>query len=326
MTTRHTIRLVVAVSLIAAPAAARAQAVEQRPDSALRDRAASINVGDYCSVAQQVLSARTVIHALGADSSDARTNAAIICNPLLANFSLLALTGTAPAPLRAVARVRTDVYPEAQIGVLDAMTQFRSEVRGPGVRDVARDAIGAERNADLVRISETAHSLVVVMARDRAITRLSHYERKLGPKSARLNVPEVLINYSAQRWIPGFKATPLDGPSPWELVASYVPGYITFTGRKATPIPVSAAEVGFRRYLFGENFGKAGLAGIVLPTYWAAGMLTASDQNGALVWPWKGRYQSGGYVSWGAIKVGYIKRDRGAWLLSKQFQAVPFLF
>lgn len=325
--TRHwTRRLVVAVSLAVAPASVSAQATEPLPDSTLRNRADSITVGDYCGVAQDVLSARTVIQALAADSSDARANAAIICNPLLAKFSLLALTGTAPAPFEAVARVHTNVYAEVQLGVLDAMSQFRADVRQPGVRDVVRDAIGTQRNAELVRISETAHSLVVVMARDRALTRLANYERKLGPTSARLNLPEVLLNYAAQRWIPGFKATPLGGPSPWEVVASYAPGYITFVDRRGTPIPVSAAEFGLRFYLFGDHFGKPGPEGVVLPSYVAAGVLTASDLNGALVWPWRGRARSGGYVSWGAIKVGYIKRDRGTWLVSKQFQVVPFVF
>jgi hypothetical protein len=27
-----------------------------------------------------------------------------------------------------------------------------------------------------------------------------------------------------------------------------------------------------------------------------------------------------------AIKIGYIDRDRGTWLFSRQFQAVPFVF
>ena len=33
-----------------------------------------------------------------------------------------------------------------------------------------------------------------------------------------------------------------------------------------------------------------------------------------------------GYVSWGAVKVAYVRGRQGAWLISKQFQAVPFLF
>jgi len=307
---------------LAAPVVVRAQNL---PDSALTHRADSITVGDYCLVARQVLAARPIVRALGADSSDARSNAAIICNPLLSEFSLLALTGRAPASIGAVARLRTNVYTDVQQGMLDAMSEFRAEVRQDPARTVLRDSF-PELSARLIRISETAHSLVVVQARDGALDRLANYERKLGPTSARLNFAEVLLNYSAQRWAPGFRPSPLGGPSPLEVVASYAPGYITFTNNNATPLPVSAAEFGIRWYLFGSSFGKPGLEGILLPSYWSAGILTASDGNGAFVWPWKGRDRSGAYVSWGSIKVGYIHRASGSWLVSKQFQAIPFLF
>jgi hypothetical protein len=317
--------LVSVASLAASPAIVSAQPAPQ-PDSALRRRAASITVGDYCSVARQIVSDTMVIRALGADSSDARSSAALICNPLLSSFSLLALRGLAPAPIEAVARLQTNVYSAAQQGILDAMSEFRADVRTPGMTAVLRTALGRERDSAFVVIAETAHGLVVAEARDQALDRLANYERKLGPTSARLNFPEVLLNYAAQRWVPGFKATPLGGPSPLEVVASYVPGYVTFVDGSGTPIPVSAAEFGLRYYLFGKHFGKPGIAGVFLPSYLAAGMLTASNDNGALVWPWKGQDRSGGYFSWGSIKVGYIKRSGGSWLLSKQFQIVPFVF
>jgi hypothetical protein len=267
-----------------------------------------------------------VLHALASDTSSARASAAVICNPLLAPFTLRALTGQSHAPLEAVARLHTNVWSDAQLSVLDAMTEFRADVRTPAMIPVVRTALGTDENAEFIRVSETAHGLVVQSARDRALRRLANYERKLGPTSARLNGPEVLLNYAAQRWIPGFKATPLGGPSPWEVVASYAPGYVTFPDGNATPIPVSTAEFGVRYYLFGERFGKSGIAGLLMPSYWSAGVLTASNENGALVWPWHGSDRSGGYVSWGSIKVGYIKRDRGSWLVTKQFQAVPFVF
>lgn len=314
----------VACACISMSASALAQTTDQPPNASLESRADSITVGDYCDVAQRVLAVPAVISALGADSIDARSNAIIICEPMLSSFSLLALTGRSPAPLKAIARVNRQGYLAAQKGVLEAMTQYRADVRGADVVQAIRAALGPELNAELVRISETAHGLVVEMARDRALERLANYERKLGPTSARLNFIETGLNYGAQRWIPGFKATPLGGPSPWELVASYTPGYATLVDGNAAP--VSASEFGVRHYLFGPQFGKSGLAGLLMPSYWSAGMLTASDRNGALVWPWQGRDRSGAYVSWGAIKVGYIKRDRGSWLVSKQFQAVPLLF
>jgi hypothetical protein len=301
------------------------QTAEQTPSAALTWRADSLTVGQYCRLASRILADTSVLQVLAADSSDARASAAIICNPLLSSFSLLGITGRAPAPWQAVARLNTNAYGEAQRGIFDAMTAFRADVRQPGVREVVRVSLGAASD-EFVRVSETAHGLVATMARDRALTRLANYERKLGPTSARLNVPEVLLNYAAQRWVPGFRPTPLRGPSPWELVASYAPGYVTVASGSSKPVPVSASEFGVRYYLFGERFGRTGLAGLLRPSYGSIGVLTASDENGALVWPWRGHDRSGAYVSWGAVKVGYINRSRGSWLVSKQFQAIPFVF
>lgn len=327
MTRVHAGRVTLAFALAlvsATPAVVYAQAVTPPTDSVLMKRADSLTVGDYCRLAQQALGAPAVIAALDSDSTDARSNAAVICDPLLSSFSLSALAGRAPAPLAAIARINTDGSAVARKGVFEAMSEFRAMVRGPSVRPVVQTAIGAEASQQLASVAETAQSLLVVAGRDRALVRLAKYERKLGPTSAKLNGPEVLLNYVAQLWVPGFKATPLGGPSPLELVASYAPGYVTSVDGR--PQAVSASEFGIRYYLFGERFGQTGYRGLLLPSYRSAGVITASSRNGALVWPWEGRDRSGAYVSWGAIKVGYIKGRQGEWLLSKQFQAVPFVF
>jgi len=313
-----------AAVLCVSPSLLRAQAVEPTPDEALMRRADSITVGDYCQAARQVLASSAVIQALASDSTNARSNAAIICDPLLSSFSLLALTGRSRAPMAAIARINTEGYSVARRGIFEAMSEFRAMVRADPVRTVVRTSTTPEVSGALVRASETAQSLLTAAARDRALLRLGNYERKLGPTSAKLNGPEVLLNYAAQRWIPGFKATPLGGPSPWELVASYTPGYVTWTNDRVQP--VSASEFGLRRYLFGEKFGKSGLSGLLRPSYWAVGVLTASDRNGALVGPWEGTSHSGGYLGWGTVKLGYIADRQGQWMIGKQFQAVRFLF
>jgi hypothetical protein len=317
--------ILAATLLAVSPVLLHAQRSESIPDSALTRLAASVKAGDYCRLALQIVSDTTVLVALGDDSTRARTNAAVICNPLLSSFSLLALTGRTHAPLRAVARMNNNVDRRTQQEIFSAMEDFRADTRREGVRQVVSASLGSA-SGEFVRVSETAHALEVITARDNALKRLANYERKLGPTSARLNFPEVLLNYAAQRWIPGFRPTPLGGPSPWEVVASYTPGYITFAKGESGVLPVSASEFGLRYYLFGDRFGKSGFAGLLLPSYVSLGVLTASDENGALVWPWRGRDRSGGYISWGAIKVGYIDRDRGTWLVSKQFQVVPFVF
>lgn len=318
-------RMCVAALIAASPVMVHAQRTEPTPDASLMRRADSVTVGDYCRLAQRIVADTSVLVALAGDSSSARTSAAVICNPLLSSFSLLALTGRTHAPLRAVARVSNNVNRAVQREIFEAMEEFRADTRQPDLRPIVSTALG-EANGDFVRVAETAHSLAVVTSRDNALRRLANYERKLGPTSPKLNLPEVLLNYAAQRWIPGFRPTPLGGPSPWEVVASYSPAYVTFDDGESGVLPVSTSEFGLRFYLFGDTFGKSGVAGLFFPSYFSFGVLTASDENGALVWPWRGRDRSGGFVSWGAIKIGYIDRDRGTWLFSRQFQAVPFVF
>lgn len=319
-------RAMIAAALAAlSPVALPAQPGERVPGAALLRAADTVTVGDYCRLAQRILSDTSVLTALATASSSARSSAAVICNPLMSSFSLLALTGRTHAPLGAIARVNNTVDRATQLELFNAMGEFRADVRQEGVRQVVTASLG-DANQAFVNVSQTAQLLETMTARDNALRRLANYERKLGPSSARLNGPEVLLNYAAQRWIPGFRPTPLGGPSPWEVIASYTPGYITFAEGESGVQPVSASEFGLRFYLFGDRFGKSGIAGLILPSYFSFGVLTASDQNGALVWPWRGRERSGGFVSWGAIKIGYIDRDRGTWLFSRQFQAVPFVF
>jgi len=287
-------------------------------------RAESISVGDYCRLAIVVLSTRAAVVAAAEDSTSARLSAASICDPLLADFSLRALRGDVPAPLASVARIRSGGYAVMRSTVFDAMDEFRSVVSGPQVRDALRRTLDSATNQQLVRVTETAHSLLVLAARDSALSRLRRYERKLGPTSARLNAPEVMLNYAAQRWVPGFAPRPLKGPSPLEIVASYVPTYATIVDKRLEA--VSASEFGVRWYLFGEKFGASGARGVLFPSYWSAGVLVVSDRNGALVWPWDDKQRTGGFVSWGAIKLGYVGGRRGEWIVSRQLQIVPFVF
>lgn len=320
MTRAPAIHLALAATLLVAPGAV----AQPTPNETLLARADSLTVGDYCRVAQGVLATPGIIALLANDSASVRSHTAIICDPLLSSFSLRALGGNAPAPLAAVARVNSEGYSAARRGIFDSMSEFRATVLAGNRREAVNAALAPELRSELSVVSTTAQSLLTGQARDRALNRLARYERKLGPTSAKLNAPEVLLNYIAQRWVPLFRATPLGGPSPLEIVTSYAPGYLTVVNESA--VPVSASEFGVRYYLFGERFGRSGTQGLLFPSYFSVGMLTASDRNGALVWPWEGKDRIGGYVSWGAIKLGYIGGRQGEWLVSKQFQAVPFVF
>ena len=317
-------KLITAVLITLTCTLSRGVTAQAAPDSTLLRRSDSLTVGDYCRVARSVLATPAVIPLLSADSTVARLSAAAICDPMLSSFSLRALLSGAHAPLAAVARLRTGGSAVVRRSVFDAMSAFRVAVRRDEVRAAVKAAITPALDAELINVTTTSQGLLTAAARDGAVKRLARYERKLGPTSARLNAPEVFLNYAAQRWLPGFRAHPLKGPSPLEIVASYAPGYATVAGGRVQA--VSASEFGLRRYLFGEKFGAPGIRGMLYPSYWSAGVITASDRNGALVWPWEGRDRLGGYVSWGAVKVAYVRGRQGAWLISKQFQAVPFLF
>ena len=323
MMRRRSAPLIVALCAIAL-GQVEAQAPRPSADSSLLARADSITVGDYCRAARAVLAVRPVIALLATDSTVARLSAATICDPLLSSFSLRALFGKTHAPLAAVARLHPQGSAEGRTRIFEAMSEFRAMVLADQIRDSVKLAIGTDVSRDLTRASATAQGLLTSAARDRAVDRLARYERKLGPTSARLNGIEVLLNYAAQRWIAGFRADPLEGPSAWEVVSSYAPGYVTHAAGRVQA--VSAAEFGLRHYLFGEQFAQDGMRGLLYPSYWSAGVLATSDRNGALVWPWEGRSRAGGYVSWGSLKVGVVPGRKSAWLVSKQFQAVPFVF
>lgn len=317
------VRVLGALLLCLTPRQLLSQAGPAQADSALMARADSFTVGDYCRATRAVMASKSIMTALASDSVIVRVSGATICDPLLSSFSLRALFG-GHAPLAAVARLHTQGTAEARTRIFDAMSEFRATVQSPEMIEPVERGLDSSSSRLLVRVTSTVQSLLTSAARDRALDRIARYERKLGPTSARLNGPEVLLNYAAQRWLPRFRADPLKGPSPWEIVASYTPGYVTRSADRVQA--VSASEFGLRRYLFGDRFGQSGAHGLLYPSYWSAGVVTASDRNGALVWPWEGRNRTGGFVSWGSIKVAYIPDRAGSFLVTKQFQAIPFVF
>jgi hypothetical protein len=319
----RTIRIAtVALLMSARPVVAGGQA-----DTLVLRLADSLTVGDYCRLARQIVADTAVQAKLGPNGGLARAHADVTCTRQAEPLSLLAVNGGASAPLKSVARLDNNIARGVSQEIIEAMRRFRSLTRDDAAtRQTVAAALGEPTNAEWVGVAETARAVRLRDARDNALERLANYKRKLGPTSPKLNAPEVLLNFLAQRFIPGFRPSPLGGPSPWEVVASYSPAYATFGQDESAVLPVSASEFGLRFYLFGDRFGKPGIAGVFLPSYVSFGMLTASDRNGALVWPWRGHDRSGPFFSLGSIKIGYIARDRGTWLFSRQFQAIPFVF
>ncbi len=285
----------------------------------------TLTVGHYCAVVRDAMSRDAVQRVLADNLPLVEAKAGKVCDPRVAPLLLRSLTGRGAVSLAAVARQRQKAYSEVAAARLDtAMRTLRPFLRGRDVQPTINSALG-DSAAQVFRAVLDAPALYFTAAAlDRSLERLSRYERKLGLQSPKLNAVEVLLNYSAQRWVPGFAPSVTRGPSPFELIASYVPTYATVQNRKATA--VSASEFGVRGYLFGDNWGKDGRAGILKPAYWSIGALVASDRNGALAWPWDGRTRTGAFVGWGELKIGYVPGRTSSVMVTRQMQFIPFVF
>ncbi len=156
-----------------------------------------------------------------------------------------------------------------------------------------------------------------------AIERLRRYERKFGPGSVQLNVIEVGIAYMLQG-VRGFGYHPDEGPGPLEVVASYSTTYFSYADEDVQI--VSGAEFGLRYYYFGDDWGRGGLRGYLKPGHVSAGVVVAGAKDGPLVGPWSGESRVGVFGAWGDLKVAWIGGANSRWLLTKQFQILPFIF
>src|SRR5262245_32932724 len=196
---------------------AAAQGGERRMNDLARRRAESTRVGDYCGLAEEIIAAPTVLQRL-ADPVAARTHVATICNPEFEELSLLQLTAGAPASIDEVARVRTREFVEVARQITLAMSSFSAMVAQPNVVDALTAALSPPRKAAWIATAEVWEATADANSPNGALGRLSKYERKFGPTAPRLNGAEVIVNFLAQTALPGFRATPYEGPGHWELV------------------------------------------------------------------------------------------------------------
>jgi hypothetical protein len=210
---------------------------------------------------------------------------------------------------------------DGDAATLDTLTrlmpaELRSamEARSPAVPDDSVDQILAPLDAfNFVRRDVSiAFSL----------EKLNRYERKYGPEAPQLNAAEVGLNFVAQ-WIPLFLPDAEGWPSRFELVASYVPAYLTMVDEK--PRPVTVAELGLRSYIWRTGWGgQAG--GVLKPGYVSFGVAVAGERDGAFVSPLQGKSRIGAYFGWGEAKVALLTGSRKRLLITRQFQMVPWIF
>jgi len=190
--------------------------------------------------------------------------------------------------------------------------------------------VGANRSTDPTVVAAAGFFAAFVDARRAAVqaligANLKAFEKKYGPTAPRLSVVEVGLNYLAQRF-PAFRPSALGAPSPLEIVANYAPDYLTMVGNDARA--VTAAELGFRYYLFGDGWGELDDGGLARPGFAAAGVAVSGGDDGALQSVWRGRPRFGAFIAWGNIKVAAVGVGGPAprWLVTRQFQKVPWVF
>lgn len=221
--------------------------------------------------------------------------------------------------LSALARVRSGlVTPQVAVAL--------SEIKGLRNNEL-REALEAATSVEEARKILQPVTAFQAAQLDRSLANsaeiLRKYERKFGPASARLNGAEVVLNYALQG-VAGFGPNADGEPGPFEAIASYSPTYMTYAAGQARM--VSASEFGLRRYIFNERWGTGGLNGLMRPAFITLGLAVASEEDGALRWPWKGESRLGAFFSWGELKVAYVHGDDQRLLVSRQFQLVPWVF
>ncbi len=180
----------------------------------------------------------------------------------------------------------------------------------------------------LVRI-DSLHSAILATAKAQNLEKLRRYEIKYGPKSPRLNAPEVGLNYLAQR-MPGFGPTSDGWPGSLEIVATYSTTELTVvrnSNRDLRAHVVSASHFGVRKYQFGGNWGTGGgLSGILKPAHMAAGATLMGPTDQVLGNPLRRGRRLGGFVSWGDILIGFVAGHERRVLFSRNLKVIPYLF
>lgn len=155
-----------------------------------------------------------------------------------------------------------------------------------------------------------------------SLEKLNRFERKYGPDAPQLNAVEVAANYLAQ-FVPLFRPNNEGWPSRLELVGSYVPAYLTMVDGNARALTV--AEVGMRSYIWKRGWGgKEG--GVWRPGYISFGVAVAGARDGVFVSPLQGDSRYGAFLGWGEAKVAFLGGDRKRVLVTRQFQAIPWVF
>jgi hypothetical protein len=240
--------------------------------------------------------------------------------------TLMARNRSPRAAVRQIARFRRSAVAEgigaADAADLDSLVRLtRAELRFAMERRMPTPL--SNDSVDLLLAPYDAlQRLQLERAIGSSLEKLNRYERKYGPDAPQLNLAEVGLNYLAQ-WVPQFTPTADGWPSRLEIVASYVPTYLTAIDQRARTVTV--AEIGLRSYLWKRGWG--GSTGSVLrPGYLSYGLAIAGERDGAFVSPIAGQRRLGAFFGWGQSKIAVIGGDAPRVLFTRQMQLVPWVF
>ena len=145
-----------------------------------------------------------------------------------------------------------------------------------------------------------------------------------GPGSAKLNGLEVLAAYLLQG-TPAFGINAQGRPGPFEAVIAYVPAYFSRSDDKLRLIGV--AEIGLRQDIFKNGWGfGTGRFAFIKPGYLLYGAAWAGRSDEPMQPPWEGASQVGAFFGWGSLKVAVLGGADKRFLITQQFQLVPWVF
>ncbi len=211
--------------------------------------------------------------------------------------------------------VLTPAEGEAIVAMVDHAINFLPDLLELRVSDDSTDALLAPlRDFNTARLGESLAQ---------SLEKLRRYEKKYGPQSPKLNAAEVALNFVAQS-VPPFRPSADGWPSAFEVIASYVPTYLTEHDGRVQAWTV--LEAGLRRYSFGEGWGKSGWEGVIRPGHVSAGLAVVNGGAGALGEPWRGDNRLGAFFAWGSAKFAVVGGDGPRFLITRQVQVLPFVF
>lgn len=216
----------------------------------------------------------------------------------------------------AIARAASGTIPPAMAAALEGMRG----IAGNELRELLQTKEGRDAATQALWPLTALHAQLLDLSLAESLEKLRRYERKFGPKSARLNTIEVGANFLMQR-VRGFGPDDEGWPGPWEVIAAYSPTYLTI--EVGEPVLASVGEAGLRRYFFDEDWGANGWKGMLRPAFMTAGIAVASEQSGPLKSPWRGDSSIGAFVSWGELKVAFAGGRNRRLFVSRQFQIIP---